>query len=374
MVKIDDTANFYTRFMASDVQNKKKLNDEILYQLFRRVKPERKDIAATISNPPDHTPNQIHQIDTLYMPEDNGVNLALTVVDTGSRLTDCEPIKGKKSIDALNALKRIYNRPKKDRILEKPSVSIEVDDGSEFKADFKAFFGKEKVYMRVAQPGRSRQQGLVENRNGLIGRTLMRRMVAEELLTGSKSVEWIHYLPKLIAMMNEKYYLKPIDMKPAEVMAEPKTDRFSSELLNVGQKVRVQLDKPINLLNKKRLHGKFREGDAKFSLDTYTIDRIQVLPNQPVFYKLKDVKGKLLKPLYTKHQLLVVSENSKMPPRTVQHKFIIEKVLDKKKMKGLIHFLVKWKGYSDEHNSWEPRKELINTIPALLEEYETQHD
>lgn len=365
--QINDVANFYNRFMANDVKNKKLLNDEILYQLYRKVKHDKKDVAATITNPPDHTPNQIHQIDTLYMPYDGDYHLALTVVDTGSRLTDCEPMKSSKAVDALNALKRIYSRPKKERILEKPTVSIEVDSGSEFKAEFKKYFQKEDIFFRVAQSGRSRQQGLVENRNGLIGRTLMRRMVAEELLTGEKSVEWIHYLPKLIKMMNERYYLKKVDLKVGEIMANPKYNNDSKELLNVGQLVRVQLDKPENVLNNKRLHGKFREGDIKFSLKTYKIDRMQMIPNQPIFYKLKG-----LNPLYTKSQLLPVSDAAKLPPRSVQNKFIIEKIIDKKKIKGLIHFLVKWKGEDEKFNTWEPRKVLIEDVPEMLKEFEAK--
>ena len=41
--------------MASDVKNKSKLNNEILYQLYKRVVKEKKAYAPKIMNPPDHT-------------------------------------------------------------------------------------------------------------------------------------------------------------------------------------------------------------------------------------------------------------------------------------------------------------------------------
>ena len=37
----------------------------------------------------------------------------------------------------------------------------------------------------------------------------------------------------------------------------------------------------------------------------------------------------------------------------------VEKVLKRKKVKGVEMVLVKWLGYSDKHNSWVPKKDII---------------
>jgi hypothetical protein len=359
--QVDDSHNFYKRFMASDVKNKKKLNDEMLYQLYKKVKPEPKAIAPTITNPPNHDPNQIQQCDLLVMPNDSGYRYGLTVVDTGSRLTDVEPMKDKTAANTLTAIKAIYKRG----ILKMPSLSIQVDNGSEFKGAFKKYFEDNDVYVRVAQTGRSRQQGLVENRNGLIGRTLMRRMVAEELITKEKSVEWIDYVGKLIGLMNETYYLKPIKLSPEKEMADPLVDKNSSDLLEVGQQVRYQLDKPIEFLEGKKLKGGFREGDVRWSISPVKIERIQIIPNEPVFYKLEGLTA-----LYTKPQLQPVSDVMKLPPASVQIKYIVDKIVAKKMEKKKVMYKVRWKGYEEKDDTWEARDKLMGEVPTIVEEYE----
>ena len=176
MNKIDDTEKYYSKFLVSDIKNKKKLQEHVLYQLFK--KPKNDIIAPEIISPEDHKPNQIHQADLLYLPVDEGYMYGLTVVDTGSRLTDCEPMKDKKALTTLNAIKKIYDRG----IIKIPEISLEVDAGSEFKNIFSKYFKDKSINIRIAQTGRSRQQGLVESRNGSIANILLKRMVAEELL------------------------------------------------------------------------------------------------------------------------------------------------------------------------------------------------
>ena len=48
--------------------------------------------------------------------------------------------------------------------------------------------------------------------------------------------------------------------------------------------------------------------------------------------------------------------------------FTIEKLLDKRYPGPKIQYLVKWKDYGDEHNSWEPRSNLHPKVIAAFEE------
>ncbi|EGT31715.1 hypothetical protein CAEBREN_00492 [Caenorhabditis brenneri] len=52
--------------------------------------------------------------------------------------------------------------------------------------------------------------------------------------------------------------------------------------------------------------------------------------------------------------------------------FIVEKILDKKTVKGKAFFLIKWDGYDESENSWEPEENLA--CPTLLEEFLIQED
>jgi hypothetical protein len=57
---------------------------------------------------------------------------------------------------------------------------------------------------------------------------------------------------------------------------------------------------------------------------------------------------------------------SEPPPELIegQLEWEVEEILDSRRYKCKLQYLIKWKGCSEAHNSWEP-KENVNT-PALL--------
>jgi hypothetical protein len=299
--------------------------------------------------------NTYHQGDILYLPEDKNFKFLLVIVDPYDGSVDAEPLKDilSKNNDVLDGIEAIYSR----NYLDLPII-ITFDKGSEFAQDsVKNYFKKRNVNIKYALSGRSRMLATVERMNQTIGTILLKRMTSQELITGETSKEWIDDIKPLIKFLNDKKK-KPLK-KP--ISEDPIVDKYTGELLEEGEKVRVSLDKPIDTVKNNRLIGKFRSSDIRWTPQIYKITQVLLKPGFPPMY----ITSQQQNISRTKNQLQVVDDNEKEPDpkfnRGNSEHNIISEILEKRTVNRKIEYKVRWKGYKENEASWISSKEFDRT-------------
>ena len=309
-----------------------------------------------------------HQADTLYLPNDNKYKYALVVVDVGTRMIDAEPMKGRTGDDTVEAIKQIYKR----NILSAPVV-ITCDQGTEFKGDVKKYCKNNDIFIRYGKKYRHRQTALAEKANARISRPLFKRMLEEEVLTEKTARQWVSQLPKVIKQLNEER--KKIKLEPEKETYDCHND--DCDLLEQGTKVRVILDAPVDYVTEDRQHGyAFRHTDTRWSKTKHTVTKTFILPNQPPLYCVDNDENTA----YTKSQLLVVDEKKEKKPDKAKilpitkkkgaDVYNVDEILDKKKIKNKVYYLVSWVGFDASENTWELASKLKEDIPDEVKKYE----
>lgn len=346
-------------------KNKNLIKDHELYQLYKQQK-EPKSAQGKFFTP---KPGYKLQADLLFLPPDQGYKYLLVVIDISDKKIDFEPLKSKKVNEIIISFDKIFNR----HIIIKPKLYISTDPGKEFDNNqFKKYLKKQDIYLKINKPGRHRQNSLVERANRTIGTMIYKYISSQKLASNEQETGWIHKLKLLRKILNfGKKAPSKLEINKNK-NSDIKLTKLNSIILPENTKVRIKLDLPTDIINGKRLTGNKRASDINFSKKIYTITSFELLPNQPPFYYVNNDKTTR----YTREQLLPISASHKPPIKSVRviennktiKKYIVDKILDKKKEKGRIYYLVKYKGYKEP--SWNSRINLIKDIPEIIKQFD----
>jgi hypothetical protein len=108
----------------------------------------------------------------------------------------------------------------------------------------------------------------------------------------------------------------------------------------------METTRPSNKLDYKKLRP-FRI-KKKISTSNYKLLLLEEIHAHPIFHI------SLLKP--APKDTIVITPRLKI--KVHEEEYEVEAILNKKRINGEIKYLVKWKGYNEENNQWEPTRHL----------------
>ena len=175
-------------------------------------------------------------------------------------------------------------------------------------------------------------------------RTIKTKMWKQFTVQGN--TQYLDMLPKLVKQYNNTRH-SSIKMTPIEAS---KKKNEGVVYFNLYGDMEISKQKPKFKVGDKVRISKYKRNvfdkgyTPNWSEEIFTVDEIQ--HTNPITYKLKDLRDEDIEGSFYEPELL----------KAEQQVFRIDKVIrrDYKKKQAL----VKWKGYSDEFNSWVPMKDL----------------
>ena len=218
---------------------------------------------------------------------------------------------------------------------------LQTDQGTEFlNRVFQKFLRENNIEFFTVNSGL--KASVVEHFNRTFKNKMYNYFAAKNTLT------YIDVLPKLVKSYNNTYHCS-IKMKPSQV-AKANEEKVWETLYGNDMDKRVrfkfQVGDRIRISKVKRMF-------EKPYLPNLTEERFTIykrFSRQVPVYKLKDDAGEILDGIFYEAELQKVIKEDDV--------YRVEKVLRKRKCKGVEEYFVKWKGYSSKFNSWVAESDI----------------
>ena len=253
-----------------------------------------------------------------------GVNYLLVVIDLFSKYAWLAPLKNKKGESVANALRDIFKTRKPNKMW--------VDDGKEF-------WNKNVRPLVELYSTKNEEKSCVVER---LNRTLKEAMW--KYFSANSTFKYIDILQTFVDKYNNTFH-ESIKMKPVEASKKKNENLVWRNLYGDSPRAndspKFAIGDKVRIVKKKR---HFEKGyTPRWTEEIFTISKIQY--TDPITYKIIDYNNEEIEGTFYEQEL----------QKSTQEVFRIEKVIRKRGNKSL----VKWKGYTDEFNSWVDNTDLV---------------
>lgn len=265
----------------------------------------------------------------------DNITFMLVVVDVFSKFAFARPLKSKNMVDVTIAFRSILESSKRC------PRNLHTDKGTDFhNKQMKKMYNEYNINHYITQS--DLKATMVERLN----RTLKGYMY--KYFHEHSTYRWVDDLQMHIDYYNSKYHSK-IKMAPNECKKEHEQhllDTVYNYDYNISdEKPKFKLNDFVRISTKRGTF--FKAYEQNFGSEIFQI--VDMNPIQPETYYLKDYKGERIVGAFYKEELTKVADKDG---------YLIEKVIRKRGDK----VLVKWQGFSDEHNTWENIKDVKDLI------------
>ena len=280
-----------------------------------------------------------------YVPMNDGYRYILVVIDVFSRYAWARALRQKTGPETATALRSIIRTGVKCQ-------KFWSDRGKEFENEpVQKLFRENNI---TAYSTQNEPKAMIAER---FIRTLRKKIETSFILTDS--TVWYTALDECIEEYNNEKHSHLHGLSPQEARSPDNFDvvykyqfdkKFSEKdrlpYFSVGDKVRISLHKQLFE----------KEASASWTEEIFKIHSLVF--NDRVMYTLEDLAGEQLQGTYYREQLQATNQNI----------YRIDKILRKRTHGGRAEVLVKWSGYSDRFNSWEPANYIHRSGEHLLQE------
>ena len=279
--------------------------------------------------------NEIHSTDLVdmsqYLKMNKGYKYIFTNIDVFSKIAYAFALKSKKIQDIKPCFEKIFKN-------NKPKYIWSDKEPAFLSKEMQNFLKNNNV--KIYHTNSHLKAVIVERFN-----RSLRELMMKEFVKNNNTV-WYNILPKLIKIYNNRYH-STIKMKPTEV--NKSNEKYIKENIYTYNKTskipKFKINDLVRISLKRRPIFDKPSGNIKWSEELFKIHSIN--KSNVITYKIKDLNNNIIEGNFYGRELQKSKNNSEI--------YIIEKIIRKNKDK----YLVKWRGYSNDFNSYVDKNDII---------------